>query len=31
MPGNAAWRNAPETARHNPDALRRNDTTDRDE
>jgi len=31
MPGNAAWRNAPETARHNPDAPRRNDTTDRDE
>ena len=30
MPGNAAWRNAPETARHNPDAARR-DTTDRDE
>ena len=30
MPGNAAWRNAPETARHNPYAIRR-DTTDRDE
>ena len=25
MPGNAAWRNAPETTRHNPDAPRNTD------
>ena len=32
MPGNAAWRNGPDTTRNNPDANRgRNTTTDRDE
>ena len=32
MPGNAAWRNGPDTTRHNPDSTRRtDDDDDRDE